>query len=334
MTYMQESGTFHTNQAFTLEVESINTVSHVKQQILDLTGYEIITQKLYYFGDLLEDKYSLDRYNIQKDSTLHLKIEVRDVMKINIEIKDSEKKVMIEDSRLSIEVEKSMTIEELKQKVQKLHGFQSNSQSFYFFGVHLEDYQRLMDYKIQNDSNLHLSLCSGGCNMRIYIEIKKGKVLKTSSNRIINTPTTSKIITLEVKSFNTIAQVKQKIKYSEADIKYLFYFGEQLDDNLKLWEYNIQNESTLHVRFYYSKYKIFVRNFSGQFKSLLVNSMDDIYQVKKLIQEIEGFHPDQQRLIWAGKQLVDENTLADYGIEKESTIHLVPRTTSRLTKKS
>jgi hypothetical protein len=71
--------------------------------------------------------------------------------------------------------------------------------------------------------------------------------------------------------------------------------------------------------------EIYIKSMEGEIFLLYVNKSDTVEELKKKIYKTGYQPPDQQRLIFKRKQLEDEKTLEDYGIEENSLIHILLR---------
>lgn len=210
---------------------------------------------------------------------------------------------------LTLLVEQSDTIGALKSKIQLLEGILIARQRLVFDGFTLENELTISKSDIQEQSTIFLVICT---QISIFL-------------------VTGEDISLDVKlSSDSIECVKRMIAKREGvpvDQQCLLFEGKELQDNSStLSEYNISSDSVLQLLtkgHQVISYKLFIQTPLQKTITLHLEPTDTITDVKIMIRGRESIPVNQQCLVFNGRPLQDDITLADYQIYNNGTIHLL-----------
>ena len=280
-----------------------DSIQDIKKKIMDEVGIPGNQQRLTLDSIILKDDHSLIDYNFMKDTVLRLvPLHCGNDMRIHVNT--------LTERMVTLEVVLEDTIENVKNKILEEEGIPVECQCLFYAGKELRDYRTLKEYRVPRESTLVLTqkLLDG---MPIFVKMPSGKTITLN----VKLETCIKSVKVEIQTREGIPPCKQRLDFGDHELK----------EDRMLWEYNIQKESTLHLRFddQCVSMPIHVLMPSGKMTTLDVLLSDDVKEIKLEIYDKDGIPPGLQYLLFDGKELEDGCTLNDLNIQKGSMLHLV-----------
>ena len=275
-----------------INVKYSDTIEIIKQKIKDEEGLDPTQIHLFFNKLLLQNDKTLLDYNFSLESILKI------VPKGIIQIENLKGKIIY------IKAKYSDSIETIKEKIKDKEGYDPTLFQLFYDEILLKDDKTLedYDYDISSESIIYM--------------VRKG-FLKI--NQI-----DGKIINIEAKPFETIENIKEKIKEKEELPQCrceLIFKGKLLEDCKTLDFYNINEGSLLYFKYY--KIIEIMLNINGEKEiNLFVESKDTMRKVKEKINKLEGIFPDRYKLKLNDDEVEDYKTIEDYNIKNRNVLNL------------
>jgi len=267
-----------------------DTVADLKKKVEKETGTPVPDQVLNFEGDELDDKPTLEDYDINHG-------DIVDLEGMEIFVKHPS------GWTIPLKVTPSDTIDDIKDRVAQEKDLPKEQQRLSFDGKPLKkDDNTLSDYGIKNKDTLMLE------PMEINVRTPEGRKIK-----------------IKVDPNDTVEDVKKKVEEKlEIPVpeQTLFFNDDELDDPTTLDENGIKDGDTLNLQ---PAMKIHVKHWNGTTTTLDVKPDDTIDDIKTTVEEKLEIPKEQQRLTFEGKPLrKNKKTLEEYKIKNQDTLILEP----------